>query len=139
MKIEWQKELATGNREIDSHHQDMFHKIDDLVEACKERRATPVIAEMVCFLNQYVISHFAVEEQLLLQRNLPGTREHLKQHEDLRARLAILTDECTRDGINLSVITNTLKLTYIWLKDHIQLMDKEMIPTQGSAAQLTSR
>ena len=128
MGIQWQPELSTHNREVDGHHQEMFRYIHNLVEACKEERSGEVIVEMVQFLNRYVDTHFSVEEKLLSDSRSPELPEHLRQHEELRGKLSVLTRECAQDGVNLSVVTNTLKLTYLWLKDHIQTMDQKMIP-----------
>ena len=57
MKIQWHPDLATGHREIDSDHQELFQKIDTLVTACKENKEKPVVLELLPFLKQYVNSH----------------------------------------------------------------------------------
>ena len=127
MKIAWQAVLETGHSEIDANHKEMFQKINELIIACKEKREKPVVIDHLTFLHKYVHRHFAVEERYMVEHCIPNQDEHLRQHEQLRNNLEILMQECLSSGANLSVVANTLKLTYLWLKDHIQLMDKRMV------------
>lgn len=127
MKIQWQPDLATGHLQIDEHHKEMFEKINQLIEACKEKREKPVIVEMLDFLNRYVSSHFAVEEAYWEQHGIQHTREHLRQHQELRTKLDALNQECLHEGVTLAVVARSLNLTYLWLKGHIQKMDREMV------------
>jgi len=131
MNIQWRQELATGNNEIDRHHQELFQKIDALVAACKEGREKTVVLDLLGFLQSYVQNHFAAEEQFMAQHNSPNAQEHRRQHEKLRNELEQLATECLREGATLGVVTNSLKLTYLWLRDHIQQMDQVMVSAQG--------
>ena len=132
MGIQWHANLATGHSEIDAHHKEILHKIDELIVACKENREKPAVIELLAFLNHYVDRHFAVEEGLMERNDSPNTKEHLRQHDRLREDLRTLIAQCAQEGVTLGVATNTLKLMYLWLRDHIQLMDKEMVLANGS-------
>ena len=127
MKIQWHPDLATGHHEIDADHKEIFDKINELIVACKEKKEKPVVTELLRYLNRYVHSHFVLEESYLLQQGALNIQEHIRQHDCLRKNLDEITSESMLSGVNLSVVAKTLKLTYLWLKDHIQKMDKEII------------
>lgn len=131
MSIYWRDDFATGNDEIDQHHKELFQKIDALVAACKEGREKSEVLELVGFLHRYVQNHFAAEEQFMTQHNSPNTQEHRRQHEKFRNELKQLATECSREGATLGVVTNSLKLTYLWLRDHIQQMDRVLVSAQA--------
>ncbi len=127
MKIEWHPTLATGDAQIDAHHRAMLERINELVVACKERRETAVVHELLGFLQQYVQEHFAAEESYLRQHQVVNLHEHCRQHQQLKKQLDELEATCGQEGISLGVVTNSLKLTYLWLKEHIQVMDRSML------------
>jgi hemerythrin len=132
MSIQWHADLATGNSEIDGHHKEILNKINELIGACKEGREKTVVIELLAFLNRYVDSYFVVEEGFLERNGSPNIQEHLRQHFRLREDLKTLITQCAHEGVTLGVVANTLKLTYLWLRDHIQLMDKELILADDS-------
>ncbi|QOX77810.1 hemerythrin family protein [Trichlorobacter lovleyi] len=132
MKIEWHPRLSTGHAEIDAHHREMFEKINELIDACKQGREKPVVLELLTFLQRYVQCHFAAEEEYLTQHGVPNRREHLRQHEELKKQLEKVRTDCAQEGTSLAVVTNSLKLTYVWLKDHIQVMDRSMVTTNAA-------
>lgn len=127
MKIEWQQDLATGDEKIDRHHKELLAKVQQLVNACKEGREKTAVLQMLDYLANYVDSHFAAEERFLELFRVANTMQHLKQHADFRRSLDKLRADCVKEGVSLAVVTNSLKLTYLWLRDHIQQMDKTMI------------
>lgn len=127
MKIEWHPTLATGDAQIDAHHRAMLEQINELIDACKQGRETGAVREMLGFLQQYVQEHFAAEESYLRQHQVVNLHEHCRQHQQLKKQLEELEKTCGQEGISLGVVTNSLKLTYLWLKEHIQIMDRSML------------
>lgn len=133
MKIEWHPTLATGDMQIDAHHRAMLEKINELIVACKERRETAVVHELLGFLQQYVEEHFAAEESYLRQHKVANMHEHCRQHQQLKRQLDELEKSCNQEGVSLAVVTNSLKLTYLWLKEHIQVMDCSMVSAAATS------
>jgi hemerythrin len=126
MNIKWRNDLTTGDHHIDRQHHQLFEKIDGLIEACKEKRAHSEISVLLGFLKGYVREHFEAEEQYQAQHGYPCHLQHKEQHRLLLRQLDTLEREFMVGGVSLPVITNSLKLTYEWLTNHILLADLDM-------------
>jgi len=126
MSIKWRDDLTTGDHHIDQQHHVMFEKIDGLIDACKQKRANSEIGALLGFLKGYVREHFEAEEQYQAQHGYPRHLQHKDQHRLLLRQLDTLEREFMVGGVSLPVITNSLKLTYEWLTNHILLTDVEM-------------
>lgn len=127
MNITWRSNLATGHHDIDQHHKEMFQRIDSLVDACRQGGEKAAVQDMLKFLQSYVQNHFAAEERLLKKGTVANASEHFRQHEELRGQLDRLVADFAQEGAALGVVTNSLKLTYVWLKEHIQQMDMTLV------------
>jgi hemerythrin len=64
MVIVWKEELATGYEGIDSQHKEMFRRFNDFQSACKQGKGLGELSSLLTFLDEYIRSHFALEEQL---------------------------------------------------------------------------
>ena len=130
MAIEWRNDLETGDNGIDGQHKEMFRRINELITACKQGREKTEVASMLFFLRQYVQSHFSAEASYQAmhhyQNSTEHAKQHAKQHANLVASLATLENAYLTEGASLPVVTNSLKLTYEWLTEHILVWDKKM-------------
>ncbi len=118
--------FTTGNPTIDNQHDEILQRIKAIITACKERREQSEIHELMTFLRNYTLDHFAFEEQYQMQRGYPGLAAHKKQHDQLVRKLSALEEQYAREGGSMPTVTNSLKLTYEWLSNHINSCDKEM-------------
>jgi len=69
-----------GHRDIDSHHEELFHLVFTLDKAIQKGDEDGVDA-IIAFLEEYVVSHFKEEEDLMLKHNYPGYSYHKQAHE----------------------------------------------------------
>ncbi len=118
MKTAWKPELALGHPQIDRDHQELFRRSAALGEAldCGD---TAAVGPLLDFLREYVVQHFAAEEELMRDSRFPGRRVHESAH----ARFAREYEEVA--GLVLQVgATPTVALrvrTFVegWLERHI--------------------
>src|ERR1700686_3655856 len=82
MVIVWTEDLATGYEEIDNQHKEMFRRFNDFQSACKQGKGIDELSNLLTFLDEYIRSHFALEEQLQIDHNYPGYLKHKDQHDD---------------------------------------------------------
>ena len=81
MSIKWQKEFATGVIEIDRQHQELFSKLDDLLNAVENGKGQKALADTYSFLDNYTRKHFAAEEGLQRKFNYPHVTLHCEEHQ----------------------------------------------------------
>jgi hemerythrin len=126
MAIEWRESLATGNAEIDNQHKELFNRFNDLLSACNKGKGKEEVGNLLRFLSDYVIEHFAAEEQLQRMRDYAGYRDHKKEHDDFIRDLCNIQNEFNRDGAGIAVVVQTNKMIVTWLIKHISGTDKEL-------------
>ena len=112
MRIQWRQELTTGNSEVDQQHHEMFDTIEQLICACKERKAKGEILPLLSYLKRYVRNHFSCEESYQSEHGVPHQREHQEEHRSFIRQLERLESDYSREGASLPVVTNSLMLTY---------------------------
>jgi len=124
--MEWNEKFATGIGTIDSQHQELFKRINNLVVAIKEHRCKAEIDGTIKFLDEYARVHFAEEEKYMRETNYGGLEEQRGDHRRFLAALAKLKAEASLPRIvgstyDLSATTNQVVVD--WIIDHILKLD----------------
>jgi len=126
MAIEWNEELATGNRDIDSQHRELFARFDKLLTACNQRKGKEEVINLLQFLGDYVKSHFALEERLQVEHSYPHYGEHKSQHDSFIMDLHGLETQLSQEGASLPLVIQTNQTMVNWLINHINVTDRQM-------------
>ena len=122
----WREGLTTGNVSIDRQHRNLLGKIDDLIMACIDDRPKDEVIPLMGFLRGYIQTHFAEEEAFQVRHNSPSFMTHKAQHDALIVRLSDLERKFQCEGVTMPVVTESLRLTYQWLMEHIYVSDLAM-------------
>lgn len=122
----WTPSLSVGVVEIDEQHKICFEKAEMLFEAGKNKQAKGYIGELLTFLEDYTIKHFADEEKYMLSIRYPGYNEQKKAHTAFIAELAKLRSAYEASGGDLLVIMKANMMVLSWLTEHISTMDKKI-------------
>ena len=125
-RVEWDEKLATGVAEIDQQHKEIFVRFNTLLEACDRGRSRELLAEILEFMNQYVLLHFRDEERLQQSVAYPRFSEHKLVHEELSGRFSLLQQKLNSYGATVQLVIETCKLLSEVLFEHIQLHDKAL-------------
>ena len=123
LSSKWREGLTTGNASIDRQHRNLLGKIDDLIMACINGKPNDEVIQLMGFLKGYVQTHFAEEEVFQVRHNSPTFLTHKAQHDALIVRLGDLERKLQCEGVTMPVVTESLKLTYEWLLEHIYVSD----------------
>ncbi|MBI5639938.1 MAG: hemerythrin family protein [Nitrospirae bacterium] len=126
MAITWSEELATGVALIDAQHQELFLRINKLLEACNQGRGRNEVGSVIKFLEVYVIAHFAEEEQHMINYHYPAYRDHKAQHTEFMENFAKLKGLIDSEGVGLTAVISTNHLVVEWLKNHIRKIDRAL-------------
>ena len=119
--IEFTKELETGDERIDSQHKELIAQLNKLHNAMKERRGKEETANIIAFLENYVLKHFA-DEEILTEKITNSLRlENIRAHKEFIAKLSKFKTEHQNNSITLTIdIYNELSS---WLVNHIKSID----------------
>ena len=126
MATEWNKDLETGNINIDNQHRELFRRFDSLMDACHQRKGKEEVCKVLLFLGDYVKTHFAMEEELQKASNYPGYSAHKEQHEGFIKELDQLEQQLKAEGATLSLVIQTNQRVVSWLINHINVKDKDL-------------
>jgi hemerythrin len=126
MAIEWRENLATGSAEIDAQHKELFKRFNDLLTACNQGKGKDEVANLLLFLNDYIRSHFAAEEELQVRHAYPSYGAHKEQHDKFRKDLRELERQFGDEGATVSLVIQTNQTLISWLIRHISGTDKEL-------------
>jgi hemerythrin len=126
MVIVWTEELATGYKEIDNQHKEMFRRFNDFQSACKQGKGIDELSNLLTFLDEYIRSHFALEEQLQKDHNYPDYLKHKDQHDDFIRNFKELEVKLNTRGNTATLLMQTNYALFNWLTRHFIWTDKDL-------------
>ncbi len=124
--FKWTPDLETGHAEIDAQHRGLFELANELHEAIAAERADDeVVADCVWQLTDYVVQHFADEEELMSGAAYPALSAHRALHQHLSAE----TMRITADYFNGEEVAPTALAPFVtgWLRGHIGDADRHFV------------
>ncbi|MEN9360085.1 MAG: hypothetical protein RL095_1620 [Verrucomicrobiota bacterium] len=111
-----------GNALVDAEHEELIRLINRL-----NHPGQPV-HEILERLQEYVRSHFTVEEEFMRCSGYPGREGHCRQHEEFRRHLARILD-FARETPQDEQATTRMMRDYLgkWLTEHICHSDRSLV------------
>ncbi|MDH4231803.1 MAG: bacteriohemerythrin [Nitrospirota bacterium] len=126
MAVQWTEELSTGVEEIDDQHKEMFKWTEGLLDACRQRRGRQVAGDVIRFLEEYAITHFATEEKYMFEHGYAGFRDHQAEHIEFMKNLFRIKKQLEAEGPGVQVVVLTNITVIDWLSRHIRKVDAAM-------------
>ncbi len=123
MAVEWTENLAVGDATIDSQHKELFKRFNQLLDACQQRKGREKIADVLKFLDDYVIFHFGEEEKLMALHVYPGEATHKAEHQLFIHQLNELRQTMQSRGPSIDLLITTNQALIHWIVMHIKDMD----------------
>ncbi len=126
----WTSDLDTGEQLIDGQHRELFrlaNELDDVLESGGTDE--DVIASAIWSLTDYVVQHFADEEELMAGSGFPELRGHKMQHTRLSGEALRLA----ADYFNGQTIAAARIAPFVasWLQQHILNDDVRIVEHLG--------
>ncbi|WP_438316304.1 bacteriohemerythrin [Candidatus Caldatribacterium sp. SIUC1] len=125
MALVWSDTFSVGVVVIDEQHKELFARTNRLLEACQEGRGKDAVQETLAFLGDYVKTHFATEEKLMVQYRYPGFDAHKRLHEGFTETFLRLQKEAEK-SVGVALVTQVNKTVVDWWVNHILKVDKEL-------------
>lgn len=127
MYAELSNELLTGNKTIDSQHQELIDKINDLIKSCETSKEQTTALRTLDYLSDYTNFHFKAEEELQKKAEYPGMKKHLEQHRAFKKSIQELYEMLQEEeGPSPRFAEAVEKNVVEWLYTHIQGFDRSV-------------
>ena len=122
MALQWNSTLSVGVAEIDAQHQELFRRVDRLLDSMLRNDRSEAV-RLLAFLGEYVVVHFGDEERLMDEVDYHERARHAGEHQQFRAGLRELALALAERGPTASLVLQLERETIGWLKDHVYFTD----------------
>ena len=132
----WNSAYETGNELVDNDHKEIFELVEQVLTSSFKSRKDKV-KTAIEFLANYVVRHFANEEQLMDESGYPRTDEHKKEHSDFLEVATQLYEKFLNNEFSLGEYENEddddlhfsleINKTVVgWLTKHVMGSDRSL-------------
>ena len=128
--FQWDNELATGFKDIDTQHQGLIEVINEAIQLClsNEKISEQGIENIYVKLAKYVDEHFRSEEELMSKMSIDSKHmnEHIRTHLEFREKVKqYFSDLKSLDAPEQ--LGTVVEYLIRWLAYHILNMDKSLV------------
>ena len=124
--LTWKETWSVGAPDIDAQHKRLVELINELHDAMARGAANDVLSPVLDRLIEYTKYHFAHEERRLQAAGYPQLASHVREHNELTARVVRFRDDFAAGRTAISV--KVLGFLKEWLTNHIVGRDKLYSP-----------
>ena len=125
-EVNWDRSMSVGVVKIDLQHQRLLAMFNTLSRAMTEGRGRDELGELLHGLAGYALTHFATEEQLMLEIRYPALPQHRARHQEFKSRILEFSERL-KGG---DVLLTSAVLLYLrgWITGHILEEDARCKP-----------
>ncbi len=122
MALRWTSALSLGVAELDAQHEELFRRVDRLLDAMLARDRSEA-SSLLAFLQRHVTDHFAAEEQLMRELSFPDAALHAAEHVAFAAEIEALARVLAMEGATARLVLRLEHQVTRWLQDHVYATD----------------
>lgn len=127
----WKDQYCVGVEEIDSAHMRLFTIVRRLLknlELNDYEKNKKTCIEVVKYLKQYTIQHFAQEEEFQLKIGYGGYKNHKRIHDSMRnITIPALERQMTESDYSEKSVEHFAGVCAAWLTAHVMLEDQAIV------------
>jgi len=124
--FELTEDLITGMTDIDDQHRTLVDLANKVINPEAIEKSPALFTQALKYLSNYVLFHFAAEEQVMFANSYPHHEQHRKWHLHYKEEMFKLAQIEQTEG---NVKDLRLKISF-WvedlLMDHIKVQDREL-------------
>ena len=124
MPLVWDGSLCVGHKGIDDDHEKLVGLFNRFEDAVQRNQGRSIIAETVCALADYAMSHFTREEHVMLRHRYPAYEEHKALHDRFLEELSTLAGAVEERPDDIS--GELLDFFKVWIVDHLMTADQDL-------------
>ena len=125
----WRKELCIGDEKIDQQHEELFRKAMELHGAATgggEDRKQKCI-EIILFLKDYAIAHFADEEAFQQSIDYKDFAIHKRIHDEFKKDIGVQEKLLVDSDFSDVVVKEFTGMLIAWLVHHVSDADQRIV------------
>ncbi|HSD21328.1 MAG TPA: bacteriohemerythrin [Anaeromyxobacter sp.] len=122
MALRWTSTLSIGVAELDAQHEELFRRVDRLLDAMLARDRSEASC-LIAFLQHHVTDHFAAEERLMREVAYPDAALHAAEHLAFATQIAALAALFALEGATARLVLRLEREVTSWLQDHVYSTD----------------
>ena len=122
-RIELNDGLKTSHTDIDHDHQVLVDLINQLHDAMESGQDKEICGKTIAELLNYAITHFSMEERLMVTHRYSNIAAHKAQHAKF---LKTVLDFKTESDLKWNIGSSVHDFLGNWLIEHILRFDKEL-------------
>ena len=115
MALRWTSTLSIGVAELDAQHEELFRRVDRLLDAMLARDRSEASC-LIAFLQHHVTDHFAAEERLMREVAYPDAALHAAEHLAFAAEIAALAAMFALEGATARLVLRLEREVTSWLQ-----------------------
>ncbi len=114
---DWNQRFETGNKLIDTQHEQMFTSLSALSQAIHEKKGHDQIQVTLIQLKDYIENHFITEEKFMEDINYPQIEKHKKIHQEYREKTQKIIEDYHSGKKQMAIYL--VKFISDWIQNHI--------------------
>ncbi len=122
----WSQSMSTGVPEVDNQHKELFRQLDSLHAAMSQGCGRNEIEKTLDFLGDYVVKHFAEEEELMADVACPAAAENKRAHREFLTLFNTFRKRFDEAGASISLVMEINETVSHWLVQHIGKIDMQL-------------
>lgn len=126
MALQWTQNLSVGVQEIDSQHQELFRRVNRLLDAMRAGKGKDEISPLLEFLEDYVVTHFRAEEALMEKHGYHKRAAHKVYHSGFVRDFGNIKAKIEAGGVTAVATIELQRWISEWLVNHISKVDREL-------------
>ena len=126
MILEWTPYLAVGVSVIDDQHIELFNRFNRLYDALEQGKGKEEMSSVVKFLEDYVVTHFGMEEDVMNRYSYAAASAHKAQHASFVKDFTSFKKQLATTGFSRPLVTDLLTRLSDWLMDHVGRSDQQL-------------
>jgi hemerythrin len=124
--ISWSPEWRVGVEIIDHQHEELFRKFNELGDALWDGQGKDRIGEMLGFIANYAVGHFADEEAFMLERGYEGYADHKHIHDAFVEEVTATLKRYEMGENSSQFVIRILNRLGEWTRDHVRGHDQKI-------------
>ena len=134
----WKEEYKLGNEVIDAQHEELFHKIEELLmiamtgdEVSNRNECTTLLD----FLVSYTVHHFETEEALQKELGYISYPQHARIHREFTNTILTYKEKVEKD-FSKEILKKLVGTLMTWLTMHVCDCDKKSMSNQSISPEM---
>jgi hemerythrin-like metal-binding protein len=126
--FEWIDRYNTGVAKIDDQHRHIVRCINELMVDHDALRVSDTVEHLLKSLEDYISTHLAAEEELMIKIAYPGFNLHKEKHNFFIQKFEEFKESLRDGNRHRSVSAKLLVFLSEWFLEHIQVEDQKYVP-----------